>query len=170
MYLSKSQSLLSQTCSKKLKQSMSKTFLDCGTAALVQDHQEMNLCLMTLDLTLGLWCELGVWAPDVVQRWRFDGNMLLMCCKSGPKALRCQFKELGDDDAQKLAKTCFDCCKADLNNDSLIIQHNKTANSKRSESLPNIGIRKARSRISCTMCGLVLGPTGSCHLTFWLPT
>jgi hypothetical protein len=108
MFLSKSQRLLSKTCWKKLKQRVSKTFLDCCIATLVQDHQEMNLCLMTLDLTLDLWCELGIWAPDVVQKCKFDGNMLLMCCKFGPKA---QFKKLGDDDAQKLAKTASTVAK-----------------------------------------------------------
>ena len=47
---------------------------------------------------------LGIWAPDVVRGWKFDGNMLLMFCKSGSEALRYQFKELGDYDAQDLLR------------------------------------------------------------------
>ena len=75
----------------------------------------------------------------------FSGRVLLMFCELGLAVLRRQFHVLGDDDTQ----TCFDLCKADRNKKSLIIQLNKSANFKLSQ--PNIGIRKARSRISAVL-------------------
>ncbi len=50
---------------------------------------------------------LGIWAPDLVRKWNFDGKALLAMSKSGSEAediLRDQFKELGRDDAQSLIR------------------------------------------------------------------
>jgi hypothetical protein len=49
--------------------------------------------------------KLGIWAPDLVRTWNFDGHTLLsISAQRSEAALRFHFKELGDEDAQSLLR------------------------------------------------------------------